>query len=71
VRWGAFSFWLTFIGDVLTVHIFVDSYILVPTIRALIVVLPISAVSPVVRCLEAAPQCAKDNSADIEDYNHD
>lgn len=33
--------------------------------------LAVSAVSPVVRCLEAAPQCAKNNSADIEDYNHD
>ena len=53
------------------VHTYVDIHSSNTTTRTLVVILPFSAVSPVVRCLETAPQCTKDDSTNIEDYNHD
>lgn len=57
--------------DAYIVHVYVDIHTSNTITRALVVVLPFSAVSSVVRCLETAPQCTKDDSTNIEDYNHD
>ena len=53
------------------VHVYVDIHTSNTITRALVVVLLFSAVSSVVRCLETAPQCTKDDFEDVKDNKKD
>lgn len=64
-----FSFHLH--DDAYIVHVYVDIHTSNTITRALVVVLLFSAVSSVVRCLETAPQCTKDDFKDVKDNKKD
>lgn len=64
-----FSFYLH--EDAYIVHAYVDIHTSNTITRALVIVLPFSAVSSVVGCLETAPQCTKDDFENVKDNKKD
>ena len=65
------SLFLFTIDGAYIVHAYVDIHTSNTITRALVIVLPFSAVSSVVRCLETAPQCTKDDFENVKDNKKD
>ena len=64
-------FFFFYHDDAYVVHVYVGIHTSNTITRALVVVLLFSAVSSVVRCLETAPQCTKDDFENVKDNKKD